>query len=145
MTLGVTVRHWEFGAFARWEFEREVREDAKGDASLAALGGGALVGQRQALGPTWLVYGGTLGLYSIDTEHQQRAGGRRPESNESLLSPRLGGYLGCVLPRKAPVHLRVELAAEVAFLDADPTKTELPDEPRWGLGLTVGIETGFSP
>jgi hypothetical protein len=36
----------------------------------------------------------------------------------------------------------MQLAGELAMLDHPRTNTLLPETPRWGLGLTVGVELG---
>ena len=144
---GATVGRWDLGAVGRWELERDVAHDdgLGGRASLAGIGFGALVGRRESLGEVSAVYGTTLALYSVVSEHRTgSAAGFSQHTDDSLLNPRAGLYLGVVFPRRARFRLRAEIDGEAAIASTRPTG-DLPAPPAWGIGFALGVETGFAP
>jgi hypothetical protein len=149
LALGVTHGRWDLGGFGAWELEHDLTEGrANGHTSLGAIGGGALVGRREQLGPTWLVAGGTFGLYAVDEDRGRRrsavADGHPADghADESFVEPRAGAYVGVVFPRTARVRAKVQLGGEMALASHTPRSVLLPATPPWGLGLSVGLETG---
>lgn len=141
---GVTLDGWELGAFGRWEVEHRQSETPETDHTANdAIGGGALVGRRLALGPGVLALGGTLAVYAVEQElsrHHRDASA--PTAHESFADPRAGAYAAFLVPTRAPVRTRIQLGGELAALEHVPANALLTPAPRWSLGLTIGLELG---
>lgn len=143
---GVTLGPWELGGFGRWELEHAEAEAHEAPRTvIGAVGGGALAGRRHALGPVLLAFGGTLGIYDVEEERGRRRRSAPFERVEqSFVDPRAGLYIALVAPASSRVRTRVQLGGEIAILEHASTTSVLPEVPRWGMGLTIGIELGNS-
>jgi hypothetical protein len=137
--------------FGRWVFEHELTEGGgTGHSSLASIGGGATIGRRETLGPTWFIFGATAGVYDLEEERRRHHAAIAPEVgagvrhvDDSFIEPRLGAYVGSIYPLTHRFRVRAELDAETALASHTPASALLPATPSWGLGLTLGVETGL--
>lgn len=146
--VGFALTRWEFGLLGRWEFEHDMGTEATvGHVHASAIGGGAVVGRRDRVGPFLFVYGTSLEVFAAQEEYGERStdGASHVSLSDSFADPRAGLYLGCVLPRNARFRLRVQLDGEMAINQHVPSSSELPMFPKWSAGLTIGAETAFLP
>lgn len=145
--VGVQLSRWELAAFGRWEIEHDAQSDASaGRLRFSALGGGAMFGRREALGPLVLLAGARAAVFDAEEErtgqHNERHDGRQ---HEEFLDPRLGLYAGCIVSESSRLRFRIQIDGDAGLIVHRTELAELPAFPRWNLGLSVGAETAFFP
>jgi hypothetical protein len=145
ISAGVAVASWEITGFGRWELEHHQSEhETYGRTTLGALGGGAALGRRQALGPTVLTFGATFGVYATEQEQSGRRPAGSSRADDSFVDPRAGLYVGCLIPASAHLRTRAQVGGELAMIDHDGEQGRFPDVHPWSLGLTIGVDFGMA-
>ncbi len=139
------VRRLELAAFGRWELEHDAPADANArPLRYSAVGGGAMFGRRESIGPFIVLAGARAAVLAAEEER----GGRRDASreakvSETFLDPRLGLYAGCIFLETSRVRFRVQVDADAGLVQHRTELAELPSFPRWNLGISLGAETGL--
>ncbi len=142
---GASFARWELAAFGRWELEHDAPSDANvRRLRFSAVGGGAMLGRREPVGPFILLAGARAAVLAAEEE---RVGhhdtGREGKVFDDFLDPRLGLYAGCILLESSRVRFRVEVDADAGLVEHRTEVAELPGFPRWNLGISLGAETGL--
>ena len=153
--LGMTLTQWEVAAFGRIELEHDADEDddANGTATstvgrlrYSAIGGGAMVGRREHVGPLVLVGGARAAVYGAELERvAPRTPNRPAPQRDEFLDPRLGLYAGVVATESSRLRVRVEIDGDMGVVVHRAELAELGAFPRWNLGISLGAEAGFLP
>jgi hypothetical protein len=143
---GAVVARWELGAFGRWEVEHDAATDATGRVRYSAVGGGAMLGRREPIGPFVLLVGARVALFSAEIERVlPREGQRDRKRHDDFLDPRLGLYAGCIFIESPKLRLRVQVDGDAGVVVHRAEYADLGPFPRWNLGVSLGAEAGFFP
>lgn len=142
--VGLSLPRWELAAFGRWEMEHDAANDAGTRLRFSAIGGGAMFGRRETVGPLVLFAGTRAALFDAEeeTKHDDR---REAKHRSEFLDPRLGLYAGCIFAESSRVRFRVQVDGDAGLLVHRSDVAELPAFPRWNLGVSLGAEAGFIP
>jgi hypothetical protein len=148
--VGMSLEHWELAAFGRWELEHDARVAPDASArhlKYSALGGGAMLGRRETVGPLIFVAGTRAAAFAAEEErsghHDDGAASKPPRAEEKFLDPRLGLYAGCIVSESSRVRFRIQVDADAGLVEHRAQLAELPNFPRWNLGISLGAETGL--
>jgi hypothetical protein len=144
---GMSLEHWELAAFGRWELEHDAPPEAStGHDRFSSIGGGAMFGRREKLGPLVLIAGARAAVFNAEVErhgaHDEAHTGR---VDRDFLDPRVGLYVGCILAESSRVRFRTQVDGDAGVLAHRTELAELPTLPRWNLGVSIGAETSFLP
>ena len=134
---GITLNDWELGVFGSWEPDEEAfNNQAPDHFVMSAVAAGIYAGRRVPMDDVYLLYAADVSLASIDEESSIT-------SERTTSGARIGVRGGLAWPRHAKTRLRPQLG-----LDFTPsrhrdmlTSVQLPPVPRWGLSLTLELET----
>ena len=142
---GMSLARWELAAFGRWEVDAE-SDGSSGRLEVSAIGGGAMFGRRERVGPLVLIGGARAGLF--DAEQEVRRGhdwAQKARFRDEFLDPRFGLYAGCIVSESSLVRFRFQVDADAGLVAHRSELPELPAFPRWHLAVSIGAETGFIP
>jgi hypothetical protein len=133
--------HWELGIFGEWDplFKRLSGATPAGFA-MSALVLGALFGRRERAGRFEVNYGVDLGIASVAS-----AANSGVASSVDASQQRAGVYLGSRYPRDKTTRFTVDLLSDAALSGLRGPATAaagLPPFPRYGVALSLGVETG---
>lgn len=145
---GFAVLGWEVAAFGRWETEHDGQSDARTRRlRYGAIGGGAMVGRREALGPVLLIAGVRAAVFSAEVEQKAAAGevAHARKHDDEFVDPRIGLYTACIFAETSAVRMRVQVDGDAGLLVHRAEFASLAPFPRWNLGLSLGAEVGFFP
>jgi hypothetical protein len=142
---GATLARWELAAFGRWELEHDGAADASARRlRYSAVGGGAMFGRREVLGPVVVIAGVRAAVLAAEEERVgHKDVPREPKVADSFVDPRLGLYAGCIFAELSRVRFRVQVDADAGVAQHRAELAELPAFPRWNLGISLGAETGL--
>lgn len=149
--VGMTLAHWEVAAFGRLELEHDADEnDSVTTASklrYSAIGGGAMAGRREHVGPLILVGGARAAVYDAELERvaPKTPNAVRAARRDEFLDPRLGLYAGVVATESSRLRVRVEVDGDMGVVVHRAELADLGAFPRWNLGISLGAEAGFLP
>jgi hypothetical protein len=138
---------WELGLIARWE-PGDASQTATGHLHVSALGGRATLGRREPIGDLVLVFGSSAGVFVAQEDYKQQGLDDEPNRlkvHDAFVDPRLGAYVGLVVPTSQRFRLRAQVDGEVALSSYTPESAYLTAFPRWNFGLTLGAEAAFLP
>ncbi len=134
---------WELGVRAEYTpmYSRPLDGDLKGFL-MYSFAANIAIGRRESFQGLTLPFGITMGLAgvheAIDAEPHVKG-----DINLDTFEPLVGTYLGLVIPERKPVRFSLGLAFDVALagLKASAARLRgLPPLPRFGLGLSMGVE-----
>lgn len=150
--VGMTLARWELAGFGRWELEHDAHDAesesaTKGKLRYSAIGGGAMFGRRQPLGPLVLIGGARAAVYGAEQERVggPKVDGRSTHKSENFLDPRVGLYAGCVVSESSRLRVRVQVDGDLGLVEHRAELADLGTFPRWNVGLSLGAEAGFLP
>lgn len=104
--------------------------------------GNLLVGRQVIQGRRVFRFGGTLG-FSVVHEETDADPVTKGRVNIDAFQPRIGAYGGIVIPREGPFRFYLGLHGDMAIWgirEAGTLKRNLPNLPRFGMGLSLGME-----
>lgn len=140
------------GTFGAWELAGAVEYDPTfvylpgglpSGVSLWSFAATLQIGRREALGFVSLGYGGGVGVAALREEAPDASGARKVAD---FGQPRLGGYARVTLPRESRWRGTMDLGFDAGLGSIKRRATEssnLPDLPRWGVGLGLGVEVSL--
>jgi hypothetical protein len=142
---GASFARWELAAFGRLELEHDAPTDGnERRLQYSAVGGGAMFGRREPIGPLVLIAGARAAVLAAEEERGGRHDGSgQGKVTDTFLDPRLGLYAGCIFLESSRVRFRVQVDADGGVLQHRAELAELPAFPRWNLGVSLGAETGL--
>ena len=151
--VGMTLTRWEVAAFGRLELEHDADDDANqavtttvGRLRYSAIGGGAMFGRREHVGPLVLVGGARAAVYDAEVERVAPKTPTRPTPRrDEFLDPRVGLYAGVVATESSRLRVRVQVDGDMGVVVHRAELADLGAFPRWNLGISLGAETGFLP
>jgi hypothetical protein len=131
---------WELGVFGEWDplFKRLSGATPAGFA-MSALVVGALFGRRERAGRFEVNYGVDLGIASVASSADAAQA-----SSVDASQQRVGLYVGGRYPRGKTTRLTLDILSDVALSGLRgpaTTAAGLPPIPRYGVVLSMGVET----
>ncbi|MEO8982395.1 MAG: hypothetical protein ABI548_22700 [Polyangiaceae bacterium] len=131
---------WELGIFGEWDplFKRLSGATPAGFA-MSALVVGALFGRREHAGRFDVTYGVDLGIASVASSADSAGA-----SNVDASQQRAGLYLGGCYPSDKATRVTLGVLTDAALSGVRGPATAaagLPPIPRYGVALTLGVET----
>jgi hypothetical protein len=139
----VQVAPWEIGIGAELNpLHMLLAESAPAGYAMRSFEGNFLVGRRFVSGPRAFRLGGSLGVGLVreETDADPAVKGR---VNLDAFQPRVGLYGGMVVPREGHFRFYLGMYGDMTLWglrEKGTIKRDLPNLPRFGLGLILGME-----
>lgn len=140
------------GTFGGWELGAAVEYDPThvylpgglpSGVTLWSFAAGVQLGRRESLGAFGLGYGAGVGVAAIREEAPDASGAAKVAD---FGQPRVSAYGRVVVPRESRWRGTLDLGVDGGLGSVKRRATEaanLPDLPRWGLGLGLGVEASL--
>jgi hypothetical protein len=143
LRASATLAPWELGVFAEVApLHEPLSFSAPEGFALSSFATGIAVGRRESSARVAFAYGLSMSVASVNEEADDL-----PELTQSravdLAEPRIGGYGRLAFPAASSPRVAAELGFDAAFgrlRKGAAANRQLPALPRFGLGLTVGVE-----
>lgn len=140
------------GTFGGWELGAAVEYDPTyvylpgglpAGVTLWSFAAGVQLGRRESVGLVAIGYGGGVGVAAIREEAPDASGASKVAD---FGQPRLSAYGRVALPRESRWRGTLDVGFDAGLGSLKRRATEaanLPDLPRWGLGLGLGVEASL--
>jgi hypothetical protein len=146
--VGINIGHWDLGVLGQYDpVPLLLSGSVTPGFARSTYAVGLWAGRRDAVGPLDAVAGLAASIALTDQTNQDTNGqqqGTQQQGGYSVAEPRVGVFAGVVVPRRASVRLRPELAFDVIASRMGrsliPPDATLPALPWWSTSASVGIE-----
>lgn len=146
--VGVNVGRWELGVAGQYEPAHATLSGAPpADFTMSAYAVGLWAGRRVPVGKMDAITGVTAAIALTEESNEDSTGqqqGTQQQGSFSQAEPRAGVFAGLVVPRRASLRVRPQIAFDVVPSHLGSTwnqpNSPLPALPWWSASASVGIE-----